>query len=114
LPARTPVSEFAAAGGDADAGGGCGDAAAFNFRFADDQRAPAWAHSPSFLCRSACDGRRRLEPRWRVPWQGGRGEARGRGVGRWGTEVRGAAASANYEDIALPATIPSILIARQI
>jgi hypothetical protein len=30
----------------------------------------------------------------------------------WGTEVRGAAASANYEDIALPATIPSILIAR--
>jgi hypothetical protein len=47
-----------------------------------------------------------------VPWQGGWGEARGRGVGRWGTEVRGAAASANYEDIALPATISSILIAR--
>ena len=40
------------------------------------------------------------------------GEARGRGVGRWGTEVRGAAASANYEDNALPATVPSILIAR--
>lgn len=31
------------------------------------------------------------------------------GSRRWGMEVRGAAASANYEDIALPATISSIL-----
>jgi hypothetical protein len=34
----TPVSEFAAAGGDADAGRGCGDAAASKLCAANNQR----------------------------------------------------------------------------
>jgi hypothetical protein len=34
------------------------------------------------VSRNACDGRRRTDAGWRVLWQGERGEACGRGVGR--------------------------------
>jgi aldo/keto reductase family protein len=40
------------------------------------------------LSANACDGRRRVDAGWRLPWQGGRGEARVRGVLKRGSETR--------------------------
>jgi hypothetical protein len=58
----TPVSEFAAAGGDAGAGRGCGDAAASKLCAANDQRAGAQGTPRAItLSTNACDGRWRAD-----------------------------------------------------
>ena len=78
----TPVSEVAAAGGDVGACRSLQRRGDLQLRAPDNWGAalgPTVRHC--FYSRRACDGRWRADLGWRVVWQGGRGEARGRGVG---------------------------------
>jgi hypothetical protein len=78
----TPVSEFAAAGGDAGAGRGCGDAAGFNFCGPIGHKRRASSHgAPSLHPGTPAMAAGRRDAGWRVLWLGGRGEAGGNEIG---------------------------------